>query len=296
MEDTEWVSTFPTCVFNNACGEEDVENFMVRTERFAVAVADGYSRVSNGKRIGVCSVMGALNAAGTQLAYGAMAQAFEDSTPILCLTDGVEQEILGVERYNIDDAFQSVTKWSAYINKAERVPEFMRRAFTHLRSGRPGPVLLQLPRGLGKFDMDEFPYVPVKGWKSQGDPKDVHTAIRALLSAKSPIIIAGQGIFYSDACGELLRFAEQVQIPVLTTLKGKSCFPEDHALSLGVRGTPAEKFLQKEQRKKKWKSMDLHSPPMRSQLIPIACTTNLWKSLIAKIPSSLMNPGTLGIS
>jgi acetolactate synthase-1/2/3 large subunit len=156
-EGVEWVGTFPTNVFNNACGEEGVPNFMVRDERYAVAVADSYSRVSNGKRFGVCSVMGGLNPAGAQMAYGALAQAYEDSSPILCLTDGVPPDSSGRPRYDIDDAFQSVTKWSGYINAAHRVPEFMRRAFTSLRSGRPGPILLQLPRGLGEYDTDEFP-------------------------------------------------------------------------------------------------------------------------------------------
>ena len=244
-EGVEWVSTFPTNVFNNACGEEGLPNLMVRDERYAVAVADGFSRVSNGKRFGVCSVMGGLNPAGTQMAYGALAQAYEDSSPILCLTDGVPPDSAGRPRYDIDDAFQSVTKWSAYINRAERVPEFMRRALTHLRSGRPGPVLLQLPRGLGEYDTDEFPHTPVKGWKTMADPGDVKTAVRALRSARRPMIYAGQGIFYADACEELLRFAEFVRAPVLTTLKGKSCFPEDHPLSIGVRGAPAERFLRK---------------------------------------------------
>jgi acetolactate synthase-1/2/3 large subunit len=238
-----WVSTFPTNIFNNACGEEGVRNLMVRDERYAVAVADGFSRVSNGRRFGVCSVMGGLNAAGIQMAYGALAQAYEDSTPLLCLTDGVPSDMSGVERFNIEDAFRSVTKWSGYINRAERVPEFMRRAFTHLRSGRPAPVLLQLPRGLGKYEEDEFPYAAVKGWKSQGDPRDVEVAARGITSARKPLIYAGQGVFYADACEDLLKFAELVQVPVLTTLKGKSCFPEDHPLSLGVRGAPAEKLL-----------------------------------------------------
>jgi len=239
------VCTFPTSIFNNACGEEDVANFMVRDERYAVAVADGFSRVSNGKRFGVCSSMGGLNPAGIQMAYGAIAQAYEDSSPILCLTDGVPAGATGRPRYDIDDAFRSVTKWSGYINAAERVPEFMRRAYTHLKSGRPGPVLLQLPRGLGEYDEDEFPYAPVKGWKTMADPGDVKTAVRALRSAEKPVIIAGQGIFYADACQELLEFAELARAPVLTTLKGKSCFPEDHPLSVGVRGEPAEHFLRK---------------------------------------------------
>jgi acetolactate synthase-1/2/3 large subunit len=244
-EGIEWVGTFPTNVFTNACGEEGVPNFMVRDERYAVAVADGFSRVSNGRRFGVCSVMGGLNPAGTQMAYGALAQAYEDSSPILCLTDGVPPDSTGRPRFDIDDAFKSVTKWSGYINRAERVPELMRRAVTHLRSGRPGPVLLQLPRVLGEYDADEFPYTPVKGWKTMGDPKDVEAAAKGIASAERPLIIAGQGVFYADACEELLRFAELVQAPVLTTLKGKSCFPENHPLSIGVRGEPAEHFLSK---------------------------------------------------
>ena len=239
------VCTFPTNVFNNVCGEEGVPNFMVRDERYAVAVADAFSRVSNGKRFGVCSVMGGLNPAGTQMAYGALAQAYEDSTPLLCLTDGVTADSVGRPMYNIDDAFQSVTKWSGYINAADRVPEFMRRTFTNLKSGRPGPILLQLPRGLGEYNTDEFPYSPVKGWKTMADPRDVEVAVRALRSAEKPLIIAGQGIFYADACQDLLGFAELARAPVLTTLKAKSCFPEDHPLSIGVRGEPAEYFLKK---------------------------------------------------
>ena len=242
-EGVEWVSTFPTTVINNACGEEGVPNLMVRTERFAEAVADGFSRVSNGKRFGVCSVMGGLNAAGVQMAYGALAQAYEDSTPLLCITDGIPPEISGIGRYDIADAFAGVTKWTGYINKPHRVPEFMRRAFTYLRSGRPGPLLIQLPRNLGEYYESEYPYTPVKGWKHQGDPRDVEVAVRALLAARRPIIYAGQGVFYADACSELLEFAELVQVPVLTTLKGKSAFPEDHPLSLGVRGTQVERFL-----------------------------------------------------
>ena len=242
-EGVEWVSTFPSSPINNACGEEGVRNLMMRTERFAVAVADGFSRVSNGKQFGVCSVQGGMNAAGIQAAYGGLAQAYEDSTPLLCVTEGVPPGINGTGRYDIADAFSSVTKWTGYINKPHRVPELMRRAFTYLKTGRPGPVLIEIPRRLDEYDESEHPYTTVKGWKHQGDPRDVKAAVRALLSANKPLIYAGQGIFHADACDELLEFAELVQAPVLTTLKGKSAFPEDHPLSLGVRGTPAERFL-----------------------------------------------------
>jgi acetolactate synthase-1/2/3 large subunit len=238
-----WVSTFPTNIFTNACGEEGVENLMVRDERFAVAVADGFSRVSDGKRFGVCSLMGGLNAAGTEMAYGAIAQAYEDSTPLLCLTDGVPGDRVGLERFNIEDGFMHVSKWTGYINRGSRVPEFMRRAFTMLRTGRPSPVLLQLPGGLEEYEEDNYPYEPVKGWRSQADPADVRQAVRAIREARKPMIFAGQGVFYADACGELKRLSELLQLPVLTTLKGKSAFPEDHPLSLGVTGPPAERFL-----------------------------------------------------
>jgi acetolactate synthase-1/2/3 large subunit len=244
QEGIEWVSTFPSSGLNNALGEEDVLNLMMRTERFAVAVADGFSRVSNGKRFGVCTVQGGLNSVGLQMAYGGLAQAYEDSTPMLCITDGIQTPISGIKRYNIDRAFQNVTKWMGYINKPERISEFLTRAFTFLRSGRPGPVMIQIPRDLGEYDNSIYPYTPVKGWKYPGDPRDIKIAIRALLSAKKPVIYAGQGIFYADACEEFIEFVELVQVPVITTLKGKSVFPENHPLSLGVKGVAVERFLQ----------------------------------------------------
>jgi acetolactate synthase-1/2/3 large subunit len=241
-----FVSTFPTSHINNAIGEEGgIRLFMVRDERYAVAVADGYSRVMDGRGFGVCTFMGGINAAGAEMAYGALAQAYEDSVPLLCLTEGVPLEALGRERFNIGDGFRSVTKWSGYINRAERVPEYVRRAYTHLRTGRPSPVMLQVPRVLGEYDTDAHPYEPVQGWRSMGDPDDVEKAVKAVRAAKNPLLFVGQGVFSADACSELKAFAELAQLPVLTTLKAKSAFPEDHELSLGVRGEPAERFLKK---------------------------------------------------
>ncbi|MBC7316454.1 MAG: hypothetical protein H5T70_08565, partial [Chloroflexi bacterium] len=120
----------------------------------------------------------------------------------------------------------------------------MRQAFTHLRTGRSGPVLVAMPRGLGEYDPDVRPYRPVCGWRSSPTPEDIAAAVQALRSAKRPLLYAGEGIFYADAVGELVQFAELAQIPVLTTLKGKSAFPEDHPLSVGVRGEAAIHFLQ----------------------------------------------------
>lgn len=243
-EGVPWVSCYPTSHVNNALGEEDVRILMMGEERFAVGVADAFSRVTCGRQIGVCTVMASLNAAGIQMAYGAVAQAWEDSSPVLVLAEGVAQGASRHTHYDIAEAFRPVTKWVGKIDKAELVPDYMRRAFTHLRSGRPGPVLLLVPRDLGEYDEERFPYVPVKGWRSGPDPDDVAAAVTALRAAKRPLLYVGEGVYYARATEELLQFAELAAVPVLTTLKAKGAFPENHPLALGVRGSLAAKFLQ----------------------------------------------------
>jgi thiamine pyrophosphate-dependent acetolactate synthase large subunit-like protein len=247
VEGVSWVSTFPVCSVNNALGDEGIPLLMMREERYAVAVADALSRVTGGRQIGVCTVMGAMNPAGLQMAYGALAQAFEDSSPVLCISDGVPVGATDSTRFDITEAFRSVTKWIAHIDQPQRVPEFMRRAFTYLRTGRPGPVLVTLPRSLGgvEYDAEEYPYTPVKGWRPAPDPDDVKSAIKALRAAESPLLYIGEGIYYGDATAELLQFAEMAQVPVMTTLKAKSAFPENHPLSVGVRGELASYFMRK---------------------------------------------------
>ncbi len=240
-----WVSCYPTNHVNNALGEEGVPILMMGEERFAVAVADAFSRVTSGKQIGVCTVMANLNAAGIQMAYGAIGQAWEDSSPLLVITEGVGQGASRHTRFDMAEALKSVTKWVGKVDRAELTPDYVRRAFTQLRSGRPGPVLLIIPRDLGEYEEDEHPYAPVKGWRSGPDPDDVKAAVRTLLGARDPILYVGEGVLYADATSELLHFAELAQLPVLTTLKAKSAFPENHPLSLGVRGSLAEHFLRK---------------------------------------------------
>ncbi len=240
-----WVSCYPTNHVNNALGEEGVPILMMGEERFAVAVADAFSRVTCGRQIGVCTVMANLNAAGIQMAYGAIGQAWEDSSPLLVIAEGVGQGASRHTHYDMASAFKSVTKWVGRVDRAELVPDYARRAFTHLRSGRPGPVLLIIPRDLGEYEEDEHPYAPVKGWRSGPDLDDVKAAVKALLAAQDPLLYVGEGVLYADATSELLRFAELAKLPVLTTLKGKSAFPENHPLSVGVRGSLADHFLRK---------------------------------------------------
>ena len=242
-EGVQWVSTFPVCCVNNALGQEGIPMIMMRDERYAVAVADAFSRLTGGERIGVCSVMGGINPAGLQIAYGALAQAYEDSSPVLCIAGGLPTSATGTMRFDMRAAFQSVCKWVGHIDDPARVPEIMRRAFTLLRSGRPGPVLVTVPRGAGEYDEEADPYVPVKGWRPAPDPADVQAAARALAAAQRPLLYAGEGVFYAHASVELAELAERLEMPVLTTLKAKSVFPEDHPLSVGVRGEMASHFL-----------------------------------------------------
>jgi thiamine pyrophosphate-dependent acetolactate synthase large subunit-like protein len=237
-----WVC-YPTSPVNNALGEEGVPILMMGEERFAVAVADAFSRVTCGKQIGACTVMAGLNAAGIQMAYGAIAQAWEDSSPLLVMAEGVGAGARQHTHFDMAEALKSVTKWVGEVGRADQVPDYLRRAFTHLRSGRPGPVLLLIPRDLGEYDEAEHPYSPVKGWRSGPDPDDVKTAIKTLLAAKNPLLHVGEGVLYADATAELLQFAEAAQLPVMTTLKAKGAFPENHPLSVGLRGAMTEHYL-----------------------------------------------------
>ncbi len=243
-EGVPWVSTFPTCSVNNALGQEGVPIVMMREERYATALADAFSRVTGGKQLGVCTVMGGVNAAGLQIAYGAIAQAYEDSSPMLVICNGVPALARGNTHFDLNFALKSVTKWIGNIELGQQVPDLMARAFTHLRSGRRAPVLLTVVRGL-QYDETQPAYRPVKSWKWAPDPDDVKAAIKALLAAKNPLLYVGEGVFYGDATDELRRFAEMAQVPVLTTLKGKSAFPENHPLSVGVRGELAETYMRK---------------------------------------------------
>lgn len=242
-EGVEFVSTFPTNAVNNALGREGVRLVMMRDDRYAIAVADGYSRITNGRNIGVATVMGGVNSAGLQVAYAGIAQAFEDGSPLLVLADGIPSGFSQNAHFDPVEALRHVTKWSARIDTAAATPQFLRRAFTLLRTGRPGPVFLAVPRRLGEYEEDERPYVPVKGWRSAPDPGDITNAARLLRDASKPLIFAGEGVLYGGATDALLALAESLRAPVLTTLKAKGAFPEHHELSIGVRGDPATKFL-----------------------------------------------------
>ena len=244
-EGVDWVSTFPVCKVNNSLGREGMPMVMMRDDRYAVAVADAFSRITGGTKIGVCTFQGGVNAAGLQVAFAGMAQAFEDGSPVLCITDGISAGDTENSQFDVTAALKSVTKWYGHLDKPERLPEFMRRAFTMLRSGRPGPVVIAIPDPNLQYDDTADPYIPVKGSKSMPDPADVSGAIDLLLKAENPLIYAGEGVIYAGASDELTEFAELVNTPVVSTLKAKGAFPENNPLFVGVRGDQVNEYLNK---------------------------------------------------
>ena len=228
QEGTDIVFCFPNNPLIDAAAAAGIRPIITRMERGAVNMADGYSRVNNGAKTGVCLVQAG---PGIENAYPGVAQAYADSSPILMLPghQGTGREGMPSD-YRASPNYSGVTKWADLINRPERIPEMMRRAYTHLRVGRPRPVLVEMPADVlnGEIDESQFQYTAVAKRRSSGDPKDVVNVARTLLAARRPVIYAGQGVLYAEATPELVELAELLNAPVLTTTLGKSGFPEDH--------------------------------------------------------------------
>ena len=237
MEGVEWIAVMPSNPLIEAAAIAGIRPVVCRQERTGVHMADGFSRVNNGKKTGIFL---AQNGPGAENAFGGVAQAYADSVPILILPAGVARKRIGVEpNFHPVRAYEPITKWAAHVNYADRVPELMRQAFTKLRSGKPGPVLLEIPQDLSADEISEedFDYIPPQHMRTAADPQAITRAVRGLMSAHRPVIMAGQGVMYAEATAELMELAELLQIPVMTTLEGKSAFPENHPLSLGIGGS-----------------------------------------------------------
>ena len=243
IEGVELISGFPMNPILEPAAEESIRFIKARTERVGVNIADGFSRASNGRHIGVCVMQ---YNQGIENAFSGVAQAFDDSAPMLVLPMGPpRRRINTLPSFSAVQNYRAITKWVDSVNFADRVPEMMRRAFTYLRMGRPGPVMLELPEDvlMEEFDDALFQYSPPKVAKAAGDPTDVREVAKALIVAKNPIIRAGNGVLYAGAWDELRELAELLQIPVFTTMCGKSAFPENHPLSLGAGGRTRPKMV-----------------------------------------------------
>lgn len=248
-EGVEFLSCYPTNTLIEAAASAGIRPIVCRQERVGVGIADGFTRVTNGRRIGVFTMQAG---PGAENAFAGITTAYSDSVPILLLPVGHARNTSQVFHFfRSVQAYAPVTKWIEEITLADQVPEIMRRAFTHLKMGRLGPVLVEIPNDVA---VEEFPaakidYTPVRRALSSANPADIAAATKILLQAKRPVIVAGQGVLYAEASDELVEFAELLQAPVTTPLEGKSAFPENHPLSLGtgagVMPRTVRAFLQK---------------------------------------------------
>lgn len=233
-EGVEYLSCFPTTPVIEAAAAAGIRPIICRQERVGVGIADGYSRVTEGEVPGVFAMQ---YGPGAENAYAGVATAYSDSTPMLLLPLGHPRDRQGV--FPLFDSvanYAGVTKQVEQINVASRTSQVMRRAFAALHQGRVGPVMVEIPADVALEEVDESAFFwsgQVRQLASQGNPADIDAAARALCNARYPVIHAGQGVLYAGAHDELVELAELLQVPVMTTLLGKSAFPETHPLALG---------------------------------------------------------------
>ncbi|NCO66442.1 MAG: acetolactate synthase, large subunit, biosynthetic type [Candidatus Aquicultor secundus] len=219
-----------------------IRHVLVRHEQCAGHAADAYARATG--KVGVCLVTSGPGA--TNLVTG-LANAWMDSTPMVAITGQVATNVLGTDAFqeaDITGITLPITKHSYLVKDVSQLPTIIREAFQLAKSGRPGPVLIDMPVDMSKAEID-FKYpedLTIPGYKPtyKGHAKQIKEAAKLLAGAHKPIIYAGGGITHSEAWDELRKLAETVQIPVTTTLMGKGVFPDDHDLSLrmlGMHGT-----------------------------------------------------------
>ncbi len=243
-EGVEFIACYPHNDLIEACAQVGIRPIMCRQERVGIAIADGFSRATNGKRLGVFVCQ---QGPGAENAFTGVAQAFTDNVPILVLPAGEATQRQGISPvFSSYDNYGHVTKWRAFVSDVNRIAPTLRHAFYRLRTGRGGPVLVETAVDAMAAELKgELDYVPVKGSRSGPDEIAVREAVDALLAAKQPVVFAGQGVLFAEASAELVRFAELLDIPVTTTMPGKSAFPEQHPLSLGASAiTKPEHMMQ----------------------------------------------------
>jgi thiamine pyrophosphate-dependent acetolactate synthase large subunit-like protein len=247
LEGVEFLIGYPVNPIIEAAAQADIRTIIVRQERTGLHMCDAVSRTTSGERIGVFAMQ---HGPGTENAFGGVAQAYGDSSPIVVLPGGYPRRLTSIEpNFNAFLNFQHITKWAEQVTVAAAVPEAIRRAFTQARNGRPRPALIEVPADIFQEDIAEpLEYRPSVRFRSGPDPRDVETVAKVLLDAERPVIYAGQGVHYAQAWDALRELAELLEAPVTTSLQGKSGFPEDHPLSLGSGGRampkPVYQFLQ----------------------------------------------------
>jgi len=218
--------------------KSNIRHILARHEQSAAHMADGFGRVS--RKPGVCFATSGPGA--TNLVTG-LATAQADSSPMIAITGQVAVKMIGRDAFQESDIIgitNPVVKYAFQPLQASEIPEVVKKGFYIAETGRPGPVLIDIPKDVQQNE-EEIPFpdeVRIRGYHPWTDPDiaEIERAIDLLLSSEKPIILAGGGVIISSAFAELQAIAELLMIPVVTTFKGKGSFPENHVLSLGPIG------------------------------------------------------------
>jgi acetolactate synthase-1/2/3 large subunit len=232
-EGTEFLACYPRNPLIEACAALDIRPILCRQERVGVGMADGYTRIKRGKRNGVFAAQAG---PGIENAFPGIAQAYSENVPMLIIPAGLSLSRQYVRPvFRAADVYRPVTKWSALAHSVQELPELLRRAYHAMRSGKGGPVLIEIPAEVWEAEYQgELDYAPVSATRTAPDPDAVKQAARMLLAAKNPLLLAGQGVLYGEASDALVALAELIPAPVATTNPGKSAIPESHPLALGA--------------------------------------------------------------
>jgi acetolactate synthase-1/2/3 large subunit len=232
-EGTEFLSCYPRNPLIEACAAIDIRPVLCRQERVGVGIADGYSRMRRGRRNGVFA---AQNGPGIENAFPGVAQAYAENVPLLIIPGGLplaRQYVRPV--FRAADVYRPVTKWTALAHNVQELPDLLRRAYHAMRSGKGGPVMVEVPDEVFEAEFNgTLDYTPVPVMRMAPDPDAIKKVAQMLLAAKNPLILAGQGVHYAQAGEQLAALAELIPAPVATTNPGKSAIAENHPLSLGA--------------------------------------------------------------
>ncbi|MBN8938312.1 MAG: glyoxylate carboligase [Rhizobiales bacterium] len=216
---------------------QSIHHILARHVEGASHMAEGYTRAKAGN-IGVC--IGTSGPAGTDMITG-LYSAIADSIPILCITGQAPRARLYKEDFqavDIEAIAKPVTKWAVTVREPALVPRVFQQAFHVMRSGRPGPVLIDLPLDvqLAEIEFDDDTYEPLPVYKPTASRRQIEKAMAMLDAAERPLIVAGGGIINADASDLLVEFAELTGVPVVPTLMGWGSIPDDHPLMAGMVG------------------------------------------------------------
>ncbi|HEX5193675.1 MAG TPA: thiamine pyrophosphate-requiring protein [Solirubrobacteraceae bacterium] len=242
----EFIVGFPENRLLNSAAALGVRPIIARTERVAVNIADGFARASDGERFVPCVMQ---YGPGAEAAFAAVAQAFSDRTPMLLIPgehDTATQPLLPGP--SAAELYRAVTERSLALNDPRDGPDVFRRALSAVLEMRRGPVMVSVANDV-LYAEDHGPPWEVRfprRARTQAAAEDVRAMAATLAAATAPVIVAGQGVLYARATEQLVQLAEALDAPVVTTLNGKSAFPEDHPLSLGTgartRPTAVDRF------------------------------------------------------